>query len=167
MKLSSSFAFCSAFLMPPTRGHDLKPLCLVHLLFGGVDAPHTGARLETCSHTRTFKLFWDAPHTGARLETSTFSNFLNVAFDAPHTGARLETIDGTASRRSQSDAPHTGARLETRFHLRPIALIRDAPHTGARLETIHPPGHPAEQGQMPPTRGHDLKQKSPGYHLGG
>ena len=33
--------------MPPTRGHDLKPLAFVYLNIYSPDAPHTGARLET------------------------------------------------------------------------------------------------------------------------
>ena len=34
-------------LMPPTRGHDLKPVASTIVSTPLLDAPHTGARLET------------------------------------------------------------------------------------------------------------------------
>ena len=34
-------------VMPPTRGHDLKPAILHNISLDEYDAPHTGARLET------------------------------------------------------------------------------------------------------------------------
>ena len=33
--------------MPPTRGHDLKRWRSKSIYFYSIDAPHTGARLET------------------------------------------------------------------------------------------------------------------------
>ena len=33
--------------MPPTRGHDLKPYVAFYDCVNKLDAPHTGARLET------------------------------------------------------------------------------------------------------------------------
>ena len=54
--------------MPPTRGHDLK-LALVSILTVVLDAPHTGARLETYRLFEENGARTDAPHTGARLET--------------------------------------------------------------------------------------------------
>ena len=55
--------------MPPTRGHDLK-LAYKYLSKGwNVDAPHTGARLETQATPDAEYALKDAPHTGARLET--------------------------------------------------------------------------------------------------
>ena len=33
--------------MPPTRGHDLKLINALSAGISGIDAPHTGARLET------------------------------------------------------------------------------------------------------------------------
>ena len=124
----------------------------------------------------------DAPHTGARLETRILQRPRNKLCDAPHTGARLETVlgrrqepdwrmpptrghdlkrsyPGLCSKHPPGDAPHTGARLETRSaYATDYATILDAPHTGARLETL-----PAMRQQifrrMPPTRGHDLKHQ--------
>ena len=67
-----------------------------------------------------------------------------VSKDAPHTGARLETSATPRSSRSTPDAPHTGARLETEA-----------------LHTEEP------KGEMPPTRGHDLKPGSWGRRATG
>ena len=39
-----------ALTMPPTRGHDLKQISLP-CITSAMDAPHTGARLETSSET--------------------------------------------------------------------------------------------------------------------
>ena len=36
--------------MPPTRGHDLKRSRFLFFLLNWMDAPHTGARLETYRH---------------------------------------------------------------------------------------------------------------------
>ena len=55
--------------MPPTRGHDLKLKMAKIIGYRRMDAPHTGARLETSSIGISPTTFHDAPHTGARLET--------------------------------------------------------------------------------------------------
>ena len=56
--------------MPPTRGHDLKLVPGdITVKKGALDAPHTGARLETYYESYQDQLGLDAPHTGARLET--------------------------------------------------------------------------------------------------
>ena len=60
-------------LMPPTRGHDLKLTATKTLTLEAVDAPHTGARLETEKKALQRQKQSDAPHTGARLETNTLS----------------------------------------------------------------------------------------------
>ena len=144
-----------------------------------IDAPHTGARLETLSQHFGLTEAQDAPHTGARLETiNTGRDFIGIE-DAPHTGARLETAtlccgktnkhqmpptrghdlkhQRTSYRnRKAPDAPHTGARLETDGIVSIRANRADAPHTGARLETFVASSAIALQ-LMPPTRGHDLK----------
>ena len=60
--------------MPPTRGHDLKLSTRMWAGKSKVDAPHTGARLETSHHaTDPCSGRLDAPHTGARLETPVVS----------------------------------------------------------------------------------------------
>ena len=163
--------------MPPTRGHDLKPNGKRGTTMPFPDAPHTGARLETCHPPRRCGKSRDAPHTGARLETYAMSEqttkkdaphtgarleternglyTIGVA-DAPHTGARLETLTLTNDDLPEKDAPHTGARLETLQRQKWECCPFDAPHTGARLETTKTNSQSAPKG-MPPTRGHDLK----------
>ena len=44
------YKFSVSKVMPPTRGHDLKLLLVVCRFLVAVDAPHTGARLETQSN---------------------------------------------------------------------------------------------------------------------
>ena len=77
--------------MPPTRGHDLKPMQQPQPETMNRDAPHTGARLETMDAMLDALYEEDAPHTGARLETPVCKTLIAITDDAPHTGARLET----------------------------------------------------------------------------
>ena len=77
--------------MPPTRGHDLKQL-IFWLPFVKMDAPHTGARLETSPSLPLKRDFRMPPTRGhdLKLHKSTLSTC--ASWDAPHTGARLETL---------------------------------------------------------------------------
>ena len=50
MKPFYQYKFSVSKVMPPTRGHDLKLLLVVCRFLVAVDAPHTGARLETQSY---------------------------------------------------------------------------------------------------------------------
>ena len=125
------------------------------------DAPHTGARLETCqarASTRPNRLMPPTRGHDLKLSGLQFPEFLfrmpptrghdlkhwrrisrKAGHDAPHTGARLETAILRNGHILGGDAPHTGARLET---IPEICCIKnkskDAPHTGARLETSTP-----------------------------
>ena len=76
--------------MPPTRGHDLKPHPgIIHLIVGN-DAPHTGARLETFRELYQYAAMVDAPHTGARLETSSYVPAWQRALMPPTRGHDLK-----------------------------------------------------------------------------
>ena len=48
LKHTSFFNYQTYHVMPPTRGHDLKLACFCVSVRIKADAPHTGARLETC-----------------------------------------------------------------------------------------------------------------------
>ena len=142
-----------------------------------LDAPHTGARLETAVVILRLTYFLDAPHTGARLETSapraeatncrmppTRGHDLKPGWKSyDHIPPQMPPTRGHDLKRLTlkwqtdiTDAPHTGARLETARPQFEVVQPGDAPHTGARLETGGIGG--AESGEtMPPTRGHDLK----------
>ena len=99
--------------MPPTRGHDLK---------------------RTDYGTASLRLL-DAPHTGARLETCAVAVFCRGRLDAPHTGARLETVIAIVHRQSQMMPPTRGHDLKPGLGAPHGGQAADAPHTGARLET--------------------------------
>ena len=73
-----------------------------------MDAPHTGARLETLGGTFMLSATVDAPHTGARLETSADYATIHLLVDAPHTGARLETDRGNDCGESSAGCPPHG-----------------------------------------------------------
>ena len=104
----------------------------------------------------------DAPHTGARLETRILQRPRNKLCDAPHTGARLETVlgrrqepdwrmpptrghdlkrsyPGLCSKHPPGDAPHTGARLETAGARTNAGTWRRCPHTGKRFKIFRAP----------------------------
>ena len=87
-------------MMPPTRGHDLKP-------------HGSGICCRFCR---------DAPHTGARLETS--APGLRAVYQRmpPTRGHDLKHFTNCSYRRYTGDAPHTGARLETSQEKRPGAI---------------------------------------------
>ena len=124
--------------MPPTRGHDLKLSVRAGISNTTVDAPHTGARLETLGFfTQPLTELQDAPHTGARLETGIMSSISLITKWMPPTGGHDLKLDQAVTQAAfAEDAPHTGARLETvRSAVRGRSLY-DAPHTGARLETL-------------------------------
>ena len=130
--------------MPPTRGHDLKQ---------GRELP----REEIAA---------DAPHTGARLET-TFRAISRPAARMPPTRGHDLKLIAHCCAPFFRDAPHTGARLETTGILPLLPHTMDAPHTGARLETYLRPSAGTDCPPMPPTRGHDLKRRSPADHRTG
>ena len=54
--------------MPPTRGHDLKPINGIIGGINGMDAPHTGARLETFPYATTTPLSLMPPTRGHDLK---------------------------------------------------------------------------------------------------
>ena len=55
--------------MPPTRGHDLKLLRIMPLYIYWSMPPTRGHDLKQIAETIVGNPLLDAPHTGARLET--------------------------------------------------------------------------------------------------
>ena len=118
--------------MPPTRGHDLK-LCLDKGKGAmKIDAPHTGARLETNISASLRHAKSDAPHTGARLETPSVMTAAPAVHSMPPTRGHDLKLNSRGIRIWQVyDAPHTGARLETGLSLRCFTWwTRCPPHGG-------------------------------------
>ena len=99
--------------MPPTRGHDLKHAALLFTFPLFLDAPHTGARLETFKRPSSTFFETDAPHTGARLETFTTVRDTTPYLMPPTRGHDLKRVVADCPSIQCADAPHTGARLET------------------------------------------------------
>ena len=77
--------------MPPTRGHDLKPAERQPRRRSVLDAPHTGARLETDELAWELDIDWMPPTRGHDLKLGVAIYAGTAGKDAPHTGARLET----------------------------------------------------------------------------
>ena len=111
LKQYYAFPFYLPHVMPPTRGHDLK-LNGLKEIFAKVDAPHTGARLETNRRDPFRPGTDDAPHTGARLETQGHCSPAPSGPDAPHTGARLETCISSMTFRENRMPPTRGHDLK-------------------------------------------------------
>ena len=121
--------------MPPTRGHDLKPVPLQPLQVVPQMPPTRGHDLKL-SNSGIHITLMDAPHTGARLETHTISGIARGTQMPPTRGHDLKHPMLRKTAYKENDAPHTGARLETQVYYWIKRDRHDAPHTGARLETL-------------------------------
>ena len=118
-----------------------------------MDAPHTGARLETLHNMDTTATQGMPPTRGHDLKQHADRSADLPEADAPHTGARLETQMMPSQSMNCGDAPHTGARLETCPPPWRFSGSLDAPHTGARLETLNVAAHTALNAGCPPHGG--------------
>ena len=118
-------------LMPPTRGHDLKPGALPRRQRAGRDAPHTGARLETRDVYTA--LGWrpeDAPHTGARLETNSSSFSSDPSKMPPTRGHDLKRLSQIMPTSSIRMPPTRGHDLKLLFVGGCIGIFGCPPHGG-------------------------------------
>ena len=77
----------------------------------------------------------DAPHTGARLETGFFPEGELVQTMPPTRGHDLKPVRVSLKRRINMMPPTRGHDLKLHNRSGNCGYLRDAPHTGARLET--------------------------------
>ena len=146
--------------MPPTRGHDLKPGHAGPPPIRFLDAPHTGARLETRCLSKASCAFVMPPTRGHDLKRGIYRKMLASRMMPPTRGHDLKPYIILGTRNLDKMPPTRGHDLKlaggscalqklqmppTRGHdlkLKSICLLikygLDAPHTGARLETLRP-----------------------------